>query len=87
MASVRDHLESIQYDGTNGAVIAALITNGEVSTDTGTFLMVIDGGSDYSINLNDYVVLRELSNGPLGSYRKPMFIGNPTDYAARFTEL
>jgi hypothetical protein len=83
MAFVYEQHESIQYDGTNGAVIASKITNGEVQSDNGTLLVVIDGGSDYYINLDDWIVLRDLNT--MGTpYVKPMYIGPEAGYLSRF---
>lgn len=87
MAEVRERLQSVQYDGTNGQVIADMITNGEVQSDNGVVLVVIDGGSDYTIELNQWIVFRELSAGAPGTYRKPAFIGDSTAYAARYEVL
>lgn len=84
---VYEQLNAIQYDGTNGSAIAALITNGSVTTDTGTLLVIEDGGSEYSADLNDWFVIKSFAGTDYDVWNKPVYVGNSTVYAAKFNNV
>lgn len=83
MIDVIEPMKAVQYDGTNGSAIVALVWNASLISDTGTFLS-FDNNSGYEMNLDDWIVLKErVGTGLSPDYYVHAIISN-TDFGTRF---
>jgi hypothetical protein len=80
MTVVRYHerKEAIQYTGSNSAAIDALVTDFNITSETGGVLTVQSGGPTYVINTNDWVCCQQ---GYI------MEVRTPNEFVYFYTEL
>jgi hypothetical protein len=68
-----------QYDGTNGAAIAAAMLNATVDSDDGTTLVISVGGVTFSLNVTDWIVYAASS-----VYTNVIFVGPDSIYTGLY---